>query len=138
MKLHITRQPETLAKLEIAASAEELTKVKNKVLKKQAPQVKMAGFRAGKTPLSLVEKSIDQTVFQSEFLDEAVNMMYYEAIKSEKIRPVAQPTVNVKKFVPFTTLEFDMEVPCVGHIKTADFKKISVKSRKSQKLLTKI
>jgi trigger factor len=127
MKLHITRQPETLARLEIAASAEELTKVKNKVLKKLAPQVKVPGFRAGKIPLSLVEKSLDQALLQSEFIDAAVNMMYFEAIKSEKIRPVAQPKVSIKKFVPYTTLEFDMEVSCVGRIKTADFKKIVVK-----------
>lgn len=137
MKLHITREPETLAKLEISANTEELAKVKSKVLKKLGGKVKVSGFREGKAPESMVEKSLDQNLLQTEFLDEAVNMMYFEAIKSEKIRPVSQPKVNVTKFVPFSELEFTMQVECVGDIKTGDYKKIKVSKNPAENVTTK-
>jgi trigger factor len=54
--------------------------------------------------------------------------MFLEARKgrSQKLRPVAQPTVSVTKFVPFTELEFTAETTVVGEIKLADYKKIKL------------
>jgi trigger factor len=52
--------------------------------------------------------------------------MYGEALLQEKVRPVAQPQVSIKKFVPFTTLEFEAEVEAVGEVKLPDYKKIKL------------
>ena len=127
MKLHTTREKDTQAVLEITASAEELAKVKNKVLHLLAPRVKVAGFREGKVPMEVVEKNIDDATLQSEFINEAINMLYIAALKEERIRPVGQPEVSVKKFVPFSELEFTMTIPVVGEIKLANFKKFTAK-----------
>lgn len=127
MKLHTERKEDTKAVLEITAQAEELSKVKNKVLHALAPRVKVAGFREGKVPIEVVEKNLDDALLQSEFLNEAINTLYIAALKEERIRPVGQPEVSVKKFVPFTELEFSMEIPVVGAIKLPNYKKISVK-----------
>jgi trigger factor len=126
MKLHIERENETLAKLEITASSEELAKVKNRVLKKLAPRVKLSGFRDGKAPIEMIEKNVDQQLFQTEFIDEAINTLYVAAIKEERLRPVGQPSVEITKFVPFTVLEIKMGIPVVGEIKLANYKKLSV------------
>ncbi len=128
MKLHTDRKKDTLTVLEITASSEELAKVKNKVLHTLAPHVKVAGFREGKVPMEVVEKNIDDATYQSEFLNEAINTLYVAALKEERIRPVDQPQVSVKKFVPFTELEFTMEITTVGKIKLPDYKKIKALS----------
>ena len=127
MKLHTTRDKDTIVTLDITATVEELAKVKNKVLHMLAPSVKVAGFRAGKVPMEVVEKNLDDATLQSEFLNEAINMLYISAIKEERIRPVDQPKVSVKKFVPFTELEFSMEISVVGEIKLPNYKKITAK-----------
>lgn len=127
MKLHTDRKKDTQVVLEITASVEELAKVKNKVLHALAPRVKVAGFRDGKVPIEVVEKNLDDATLQSEFLNEAINMLYVSALKEERIRPVDQPQVSVKKFVPFTELEFTMEIAVVGKIKLPDYKKIKAK-----------
>jgi len=127
MKLHTTRDKDTSVTLDITATVEELAKVKNKVLHALAPRVKVAGFREGKVPMEVVEKNLDDATLQSEFLNEAINMLYVSAIKEERIRPVDQPKVNVKKFVPFTELEFSMEISVVGEIKLPNYKKITSK-----------
>lgn len=127
MKLHTNRDKDTSVTLDITATVEELAKVKNKVLHLLAPSVKVAGFREGKVPMEVVEKNLDDATFQSEFLNEAINMLYISAIKEERIRPVDQPKVSVKKFVPFTELEFSMEISVVGEIKLPNYKKITAK-----------
>lgn len=115
----------TSVKLSIVADQATLDVVKAHVLKHLAAQhVKMPGFRAGKAPLALVEKQVDPSLLQSEFLDESLNRMYLQAIKAEDIRPVEQPKISVKKFVPFTTLEFEAEVEAVFDIKLANYKSI--------------
>ncbi len=127
MNLNMERKDDTEAIIEIAATAEELLKIKNKVLKKLASKVKVSGFRDGKIPIAVVEKNVSSDVLQSEFIDEAVNTLYIAAIKNERLRPVGQPKVDIKKFVPFTALEVIINLPVVGEVKLANYKVLKSK-----------
>ncbi len=127
MKLHLYRTKKTLATVTVTASSEELSLIKNKVLHKLSNKVKVTGFREGKAPIEMVEKNINQQQLQTEFLDEAINTLYIAAIKEERLRPIGQPKVEIKKFVPFTALEVDMQIPVIGEIKLANYKKLSAK-----------
>lgn len=124
MQVHKTQLTPTTVKLKIEADQLLLEEVRSQVLSRLAKNVKLQGFRAGKAPMQLVEKSLDQSTYQSEFIDTALNRMYSEALADQKIRPVAQPTVNITKFVPFTTLEFEAEVESIGAVKLPDYSKI--------------
>jgi trigger factor len=120
-------QPEpTKFKLTIVANATELEAAKSTALDRLSQNVKVPGFRAGKAPAKLVEKQLDPSALQSEFLDQAVNQLYSDAVNKEKLRPVAQPQISITKFVPFSTLEFTAEAEAVGDIKSADYKKIKL------------
>ncbi len=116
----------TTIKLTVAAENEELNATKQFVVKRLAKDVKMQGFRPGKAPLELVEKNIDSSLLQTEFLEQAVNELYVRSIDQERIRPVAQPEISISKFVPFSTLEFTAIVEAVGEIKLGNYKKLSV------------
>jgi len=118
----------TTTKLTIAADEAELQPIKQAVLTAISGNVKVPGFRPGKAPANLVEKQIDQSLLQTEFLEQAINQFYVQAVQQEKLRPAAQPAVEVTKFVPFTTLEFTATVEVVGDIKLADYKKIKLQS----------
>lgn len=126
--MQITLKTIAPTKVELTVSADQafLDNAKNHVLADVAKDVNMAGFRKGHAPKALVEKNVDQTTLQTRFLDHAINDMYVEALKQEKLRPVAQPEVNVTKFVPFTTLEFKATVEVVGKITLPDYKKIKL------------
>lgn len=121
--------PETV-KLTVAADKAVLDSTKQSVLERLSQNVKVPGFRPGKAPANLVEKHVDQAVLQSEFLDEAINLLYVEAVTQENVRPVAQPKISVTKFVPFTTLEFTAEVEAVGDIKLPNYKQIKLERPK--------
>jgi len=126
----------TSVKLTIAADQALLSETKDRVLKELARDVKLQGFRAGRAPLSLVEKTVDQSLLQRQFMDEVLNQLYSEALTQERLRPVAQPQVSVSKFVPFTTLEAEIEVEVVGEIILPDYKKFRL-PRKTVKVEAK-
>ena len=117
----------TQATLTVVAHEADLSPLKQHVLRHFQSQVKVPGFRQGKTPLAMVEKNIDQAQFQQQFLEEAVSQMYQQAAQESAIRPVDRPQIELKKFVPFTELEFEAKVPVVGEIKLGDYKKLNVK-----------
>jgi trigger factor len=132
MKLSVERPKETQADIIIAAEIEELEKIKHRVLKKLAPKVKLAGFRPGKAPVEMIEKNVDQQLFQTEFIDDAINTFYIAALKDARLRPVGQPKVEIKKFVPFTILEVTYELPVVGTVKLPDYKKHTIKREEAK------
>lgn len=115
---------DTKVQLTVSADADVLGPIKERVLKHLSTNVKVPGFREGTAPLNMVEKHIDQQLLQSHFIDEALNHMYTEAAQGEKLRPVSRPNVSLKKFVPFTTLEFEAEVEILGTVKLPDYKKM--------------
>jgi trigger factor len=129
MQVQKTQVNPTTIKLTIEADQGLLEDTRTQVLKRLARTVKMQGFRPGKAPLNLVEKNIDQNAYQQEFIDAALNRMYSQALIDQKVRPVAQPTVNIKKFVPFTTLEFEAEVEAIGDVKLPDYTKIKLEKK---------
>jgi trigger factor len=132
--MHITREQlsPTSIKLTVVADQAAIDKLKAEVLAQLSQNAKVPGFREGKAPANLVEKNIDQTALQSEFLDQAVNRFYVHAIESEKLRPVTQPQINLTKFVPYSTMEFTAEVEVVGAVKLPDYKNIKLAPKKTE------
>lgn len=132
--MHVKRVKEgkTEITLNISAVAEDLEPIKQQVLKNLAKDVKVAGFREGKVPLQVAEKNIDPATLQSNFLDEAMTQLYGQAVSQEKIRPTTQPKVDIKKFVPFTSLEFEVTTGVIGEVKLGKYKglKSTSKARK--------
>jgi trigger factor len=114
----------TKIKLSIVAAEQELQQIKHHVLEHFARTTKLPGFRSGKAPLPIVEKHVDQNALQAQFIDEAINRLYQKAIASEGVRMVGSPIINLVKFVPYSTLEFEAEVEVLGNVTLADYKKI--------------
>lgn len=117
---------DTKVQLTMAADAALLQDIKQRTLERLAADVKLQGFRAGKAPLSLVEKNVNAQTLQTEFLDNAMNRLYAAALDEYRLRPVAQPAVKITKFVPFDILEMEVEVEVVGDVKLPDYKKLKL------------
>lgn len=123
MQVKRTNPSETETTLTVVANEKEMASMKLHVLGHFRNRVKVAGFREGKAPLEMVEKNVDSALLQTEFLEDAVNQLYVQAIQEEKLRPVANPEINVTKFVPFTTLEFEAKITILGQISIPDYTK---------------
>jgi trigger factor len=121
----------TTIKLTLEADQSVLDAVKADVLKHLAKNMKLPGFRPGKAPLAVVERNADTRALQAEFLDEAINRLYGEAIEHERLRVVGQPKVGIQKFVPFSTLALSFEVEAVGDVKLPNYKKIKLAKKEA-------
>ena len=126
--MQITKEQLTPTKVKLTLRAEPATLqgTKDLVVQRLGRDVKVPGFRAGHAPQSVVEKNLDQAVLQTEVLDTVLNALYGQALEQERLRPVAQPSASIKKFVPFTELEAEFEVDVVGDVKLPDYKKIKL------------
>lgn len=124
MQISKKQNSDTNVTLTISASQEDLASVKKHVLGHFQAKLKVAGFRQGKAPLNVIEKQADPNALQAEFIDEAINHLYQKVISGGEVKPVASPQVSIKKFVPFTELEFEAAVDVMGKITLADYKKI--------------
>lgn len=133
MQISKKQNSDTNVTLTITAGSGDLDTIKKHVLTHFQAKLKLPGFRQGKAPLNIVEKSADQNALQAEFIDEAINHLYQKAVAESAIRPVDNPQVSIKKFVPFTELEFDATADVLGKIDLADYKKIK-KSLKEAKV----
>ncbi len=132
MQVSLEQINPTRIKLIVSADATEIEPVKEAVVARLSKNVKVQGFRTGKAPKNLIEKQLDQSALQTEVLEQLVNNLYVKAVEEQKLRPVAQPSISITKFVPYTTLEFAAESDAVGEIKLADYKKIKLAATKSE------
>lgn len=131
--MQVTRKDlsETKVKLTINLGVEELVHAKQHELQEQVKNVKVAGFRPGKAPLTIVEKQLDQNQLQASVINHAINDFYGQAINEQKLRTLNQPEVEVGKFVPYTDLEFTAIVEIMPAIKLGDYTKIKKTLKKS-------
>ena len=123
----------TSVELTMAATTDQLQVAKEAALQELAKDLKLAGFRKGHAPAAMVEKVVDQQLLQNTVIERVINELYGAAVTQERLRPVAQPEVNVTKFVPFTTLEVTAAVEVVGDVKLPDYTKF-----KAQKTVEKV
>lgn len=127
MHITLTTISDTQSKLTVVANEADLSSIKQHVLQKLAPKVKVQGFREGKVPLAVAEKSIDPNVLQTEVIDDAINHFYSDAVNEKRLRVVSQPSIELTKFVPYTELEFVATVETIGKVTVPDYKKVTVK-----------
>lgn len=116
----------------IIADLKDLESSKTRILSDYQKTAKISGFRPGKAPLDLVEKSIDQNQLSSSVLRDVVDLLYGKSVEELKIRPVSNPDINILKFVPFSALEFTVEIEKLGTVTLPDIKKMKLDKTKTE------
>lgn len=130
MKVSRTDNSPTNVTIKIIGEAAELAPIKKHVLGHFKNQVRIPGFRAGMAPLELLEKHVNQQALIDEFMEHALNELFQRAAESQKLRPVGQPDVSLKKFVPYSLVEFEATFDVIGQVKLPDYKKIKLAKAK--------
>ncbi|HET7827895.1 MAG TPA: trigger factor family protein, partial [Candidatus Saccharimonadales bacterium] len=115
--MRVTRQDDspTHITLNVAGEAADLEPIRQHVLS-HFKDVKVPGFRVGKAPARMIEQNVSQQRFLDEFMEHALNDLYRRVVEQERLRPIGQPKVELKKFVPYTTLEFTAETDVLGPV----------------------
>jgi trigger factor len=133
MIAEVTKRTDTHVTFSIKVTQAELEHARDHAYDKYRPQVKAAGFRPGKAPDNIVAREAGEGAIQNEALEHALSHSYSDAVMQEKLAVIAQPDVQVKKFVPYSELEYEATVEVVPPVKLPDYKKIK-KAAKSPKV----
>jgi trigger factor len=116
--------------LTVDADAKDLAPIRTHVISHFRRSVRIPGFREGRAPDSMIEQNIPQQQFLDEFMEHALNEIYRRAVAQKKIRPVSAPNVQLKKFVPYTELQFEAETEILGPVKLPNYKIIKLARKK--------
>lgn len=105
----------------------DLKPIKDKTVKRLGRQVKITGFRSGKAPLPLIEKSISPEALFEEVIRDAVSATGDKVLSKENIVPATRPEIAVEKFTPHTELEYTITVQYIGEVKVGNLSKVKAK-----------
>lgn len=126
IKHTLSKQSKSENTLLITVDEQFISPYKQAVLKRLKANLKVAGFRPGKAPDNIAEREIGEAKVQAEVLEEVIMHAYSKAVREAKLETIAPPQINLKKFVPYTDLEFEAIVPIMPAIKL-DYKKLKLK-----------
>jgi trigger factor len=130
MKIQFEKLPKSEVKLTIKLSPQKLAVYKKKAIKELQDRVKVDGFRAGHIPADVLKQKIGEQAFMSHLMDIAISDSYEEAVKEQKVRPVAYPKINITSQDP---VEYEAIVPIVPEVKwKKPLSKITVKYKKQK------
>lgn len=130
MKTSIKNISETKVELTVILDAEELAIAQQVATTKLARDVKVPGFRKGKTPVTVAAKNIDPNSLQEQTIDNAISKAVAAAFLESKLQALDRPAVSIKKFVPGEMLEFTAETEILPVIKLGNYNKLKATTEK--------
>ncbi len=97
--------PELVRTIEVEASAEQVNKAFQQIVRRYAKQARIPGFRAGKVPESLIRSRFAKDLRQ-EVLDSLVSERFRNALEQQTLQPVSQPQVSELQLAEGQPLRF--------------------------------
>lgn len=126
MKNSIQQLSDTKVAVTITLGPKELDDAQQVALTKLAKNLKVPGFRAGKVPVSVAAKHVDQNALAQQTVDDALSKAVSQVFTDEQIQALDRPEVEIKKFVPGQELEFVAEAEVLPKVKLGNYKKLGV------------
>ncbi len=125
MKTEIKKLEKSQIEVNFELTAEEFSKHFQKALEHLKSHVKMDGFRKGKVPANMVEEKIGKENLLMEAGELAVKDAYSKFIEENKLEPIGDPEVQMKKIAKGSELLFTVKVAVLPEIELPDYKEIT-------------
>jgi trigger factor len=98
MKVELQPIESSAVKLTIHVPAEQAQQEFNKACRRVGQRVNIHGFRRGKAPLRMIEKTVGEDVIKQEALDRYLPYVFADVISEQKLDVVAQPRLVELEF----------------------------------------
>jgi len=112
-------------KLKIVLPKEEVSKELDAGFRKIKNEAKIKGFRRGKVPRHILEKTYGQQV-RAEVAEKLVQATYFDAVEQEKLDVVAHPEIKTPVFEEDGSFSYEAEVDTRPQFELQDYKGIEV------------
>ena len=114
-------------KLSFEIEAEKFEDAMKKVYAKTAKYFTIPGFRKGKAPMAIVERTYGSSIFYEDTFNELVPDIYDKAIKENKIEAVSRPQIDISQMEKGKDLKFTAIVQIKPEVKLGKYKGIELK-----------
>jgi len=126
MSLKVEKLENSMAKLTIEVSAEELDKAIEKAYHKNKNKIAIPGFRKGKAPRAIIEKMYGKEVFYEDAANEIIPDAYDKAYDECEEDIVSAPEVDVVQLEAGKPFIFTATVALKPEIKLGKYKGVKV------------
>ncbi len=136
MEVKINRLPGSQIEFEIEVPVEEFNNFIERATLNLGENLEIKGFRKGNVPKDIVEKEIGPEKILVEAADLAIKENYKRAVLENKIEVISQPEIKIKKMARGNPLVFLAKTAILPEIKLGNYKKIAVKIKKKEIVVT--
>ena len=105
-KVEVKRLPDSTVELSFIIPWNEIEKVRQEVVDSLIKNATLPGFRKGKAPKDIAEKSLPKAKVQEELLKKVITSTYADAIAKNDVKPIVYPQIHVEAFDEGTTLTY--------------------------------
>lgn len=127
MKITKEQVETNVVSLEIAVEAEEFEKAVQRAYLKNVKSIAMPGFRKGKAPRKLIERTYGEGVFYEDAADDILQNTYWKAVEDEGLEPVSRPEIEVKEIGSGKDFVYSAKVTLKPAVKMNKYKGLKVK-----------
>lgn len=113
-------------KLTFTVEAEKFDEGIKKVYAKTAKYFNIPGFRKGKAPMSLIEKTYGPSIFYEDTFNEIVPEIYDNELKENNIDAVSRPEIKIDQMEKGKDLIFTATVQTKPEVKLGKYKGIEI------------
>ena len=113
-------------KLEFTIDAKIFEDGIQEVFKKSAKYFNIPGFRKGKAPYNIVERTYGKEIFYEDAFNEVVPKIYDEEIKKNEIVPVSQPEIDIVQMEKGKDLIFTALIQVKPEVKLGKYEGIEI------------
>ena len=114
-------------KLEFKVEAEKFDAAIQTVYKKNAKYFNIPGFRKGKAPFKMVEKTYGIQIFYEDAFNEVAGPAYEEGLKENNVEAVSKPEIDIVQIEAGKELIFTAVVQTKPEVKLGKYKGIEIK-----------
>ena len=115
--------------LTITVDEDQFEEAVKKAYQKVKNQISIPGFRKGKAPRSLIEKTYGEGVFYEDALDFVFQDTYPKAVEECELDPVSSPELDIKK-IGKEGVEYTAKLYVKPQVTVCDLKGITVENKK--------
>ena len=123
-----------MAKIRMEVSREEFEAALNTVYNKTKKQIAVPGFRKGKAPRKLIEKTYGKEVFYEDAINEILPKRYADAVEELKLDIMSRPVIDLEPITEDQPIVITAEVALKPEVKLCRYK--SLKAEKPEVVVT--
>src|SRR3972149_6508828 len=129
METKLEKLSKSQVRLIIKIGPIEMSEYFQKAFAELSLNLNMPGFRKGRVPGAMAQKSIDPVKLSERVLEIVLPITYLRAVKEKNLTPLHNPKINVKEFGKDKSLLYEAEVDVMPEVSLADYHRLKLKTQ---------